>query len=84
MSREHYMSSDRYPRGYREDEEMYVYDQSCDNCSRCGWDCPMCIDEEADSGELEEKMLRQEEDSVQRDGTITWCVNWKQKRGYRF
>ena len=29
-----------YPGGYREDEEMYVYDQSCDNCRYyCDWEC---------------------------------------------
>ena len=28
------MSKGFYPRGYREDEEMYVYDQHCGNCAR--------------------------------------------------
>ena len=25
-------AADNYPRGYREDEELYVYDQCCENC----------------------------------------------------
>ena len=31
---------DYYPLGYRDDEEMCVYDQCCENCARQGCDCP--------------------------------------------
>lgn len=39
----------RYPRGYREDEELYVYDQCCANCARQSCDCPFEDDVDRES-----------------------------------
>ena len=35
-----YPRSEYYPAGYREDEEMWVYDQCCANCARSQANCP--------------------------------------------
>ena len=40
-----YARPDYYPDGYREDEELYVDEQNCDNCKYgCDHGCPMSID----------------------------------------
>lgn len=48
------MPGNRYPSWYREDEDLYVYDQSCENCHNHG--CPMNLriteDERDDAAEF--------------------------------
>ena len=70
-----YMRPSHYPPGYREDEELYVYDQCCGNCSRCP--CPLEEDEYDSTMQkrLKEKMRR--EDGVFRSGSLVWCIHWK-------
>lgn len=77
------MSKSFYPHGYREDEEMYVYDQCCDNCARQGRDCPFesyVGDEHAPRAK--KKALK--EDAIVHGEILEWCINWKHKRGCRF
>lgn len=70
-----------YPGGYREDEELYVYDQSCENCThRC---CPMEFDSDDDMSSDYERREREEsvaalrrEDAIIRDGRLIWCIYW--------
>ena len=70
----------RYPRGYRDDEEMYVYDQCCDNCALNGTNiCPMDFDEDEKNmckKRAHEKKVR--EDAIRRDGELQWCIHWQQ------
>ena len=59
-----------YPQGYREDEEMYVYDQSCDNCRfYCDWD-----DEENNGCR---NYGRPDYEKYPRSH---WCCDWKGRR----
>ena len=86
-------SKDAYP--YRDDEEMCVYDQTCENC--CNECCPMEYPETAEEhlcvyGTLsgfddrdakrryEEVVRRRKEDAALRDGEPIWCIYWKQGR----
>ena len=73
-----YTRPSHYPPGYREDEEMYVYDQCCDNCGRCP--CPLEIDSEDSIGQKRRKEKMRREDSSMRDGEPIWCIYWKDRR----
>ncbi|MBO5570567.1 MAG: hypothetical protein J6A79_16785 [Clostridia bacterium] len=69
-----------YPGGYREDEEIYVYDQSCDNCSNSC--CPMKLitDDDLDMDAVElnrEVKTRREEDAIVHSGEPIWCIYWQ-------
>ena len=92
MSHEHH-----YPNGYRDDEELYVYDQCCDNC--CNPNCPMELpiayeeringreyDPDAYDPKKEEEKLAgtgvsRREDAIIRDNEPTWCIYWKGRPG---
>ena len=74
-----------YPGGYREDEEIYVYDQSCDNCSNNS--CPLRLyDEDAFDPVFDvrrrnqEIQIRRKEDGIIRDGEPVWCIYWQGRR----
>ncbi|MBQ8304592.1 MAG: hypothetical protein IJX90_00015 [Blautia sp.] len=84
-----------YPFRYRDDEELYVYDQSCENC--CNPHCPMRLPETAeehleyygtlsdfDEYEAEEKynevLRRRREDAIIREDSPTWCIYWQGRR----
>lgn len=71
---------DYYPVGYREDEEMCVYDQCCDNCARQCCGCPF-EDDDMPPGVKKEAMR---EDAVVRDQEPQWCIYWKQIKRRRF
>ena len=86
-----------YPSGYRDDEELYVYDQCCDNCRNphCPMELPMTREEyvdafgsEPDDFDPEEEAQRMEaietrrkEDAILRDDEPTWCIYWKGRSG---
>ena len=71
---------DYYPLGYRDDEEMCVYDQCCENCARQGCDCPFEDDDMAPRSKQEAI----EEDAVMKDQELNWCIYWKQIKLHRF
>ena len=71
---------DYYPLGYRDDEEMCVYDQCCENCARLGCDCPF----EDDDITPRAKKEAIEEDAVMKDQELNWCIYWKQIGRHRF
>ena len=74
---------DYYPLGYREDEEMWVYDQCCENCARQGCNCPF----EAYVGCENAPRAKKEaikEDAVMKDQELQWCIHWKQIKRHRF
>ena len=71
---------DYYQLGYRDDEEMCVYDQCCENCARQGCDCPF----EDDDIPPRAKKEAIEEDAVMKDQELNWCIYWKQIRRHRF
>lgn len=77
------MSKDYYPRGYREDEEMYVYDQCCSNCARHDRDCPF-EDYIGDENAPRAKKKSMKEDAVIKEQRLEWCINWKKRKGIRF
>ena len=79
------------------DQEMDVYEQSCDNCTNCR--CPMMMPEtaeehiaeygtlddfdEEEAEEISEKVMqRRKEDAVMRGDDPEWCIYW-QGRGSR-
>ena len=64
-----------YPPGYREDEELYVYDQCCENC--CRFPCPLEIDDDDSIGQKRHKEKMRREDAVLREGDPIWCIYWK-------
>ncbi len=67
------LGNNRYPRGYRSDEDMYVYDQSCQNCRYyCDWD------EEDQNG-----CKNYEREDYEQHPRSNWCCDWKRKRGGR-
>ena len=88
-----------YPRGYRDDEELYVYDQYCDNC--CNAHCPMeypmsleeyleecgCVpdgyDPEEEALKMAEVTERRKEDAILKEDEPTWCIYWKGRRDCR-
>lgn len=62
-----------FSNGYRSDEELYVYDQCCQNCRYyCDWD----EDEYNGCKNYGRPDYKQYEDT-------DWCVDWKGKRGRR-
>lgn len=71
-----------YPPGYREDEELYVYDQSCDNCCKCP--CPLEIFDEDSTRLKREKEEMRREDGVLRDGEPVWCIYWEGRQRGEF
>ena len=89
------MGFNDYPPGYRDDEEMYVYDQCCDNCHNPN--CPMELPESeeehlyfygtlSDFDKKESKRKhkeiakRRKEDAIIRDEQLTWCIYWQGSR----
>ena len=70
-----YTRPSHYPPGYRDDEEMYVYDQCCDNCEQCV--CPLEEDDDDSIGERKHKERLRKEDGAFRDGELIWCIHWK-------
>ena len=71
--------SDRYGAGkgadygYRDDEEIYVYDQSCENCRYyCGW---------GEEGQRGCKFYTR--DDYERFPKSHWCYQWKGIKGKR-
>ena len=57
--------------GYREDEELYVYDQSCSNCRYyCDWD-----DDEEYNG-----CRNYRRPDYQKYPESSWCCDWKGRR----
>lgn len=89
MRENYYPHEDRYPRaeyypqGYREDEEMYVYDQCCANCARNQDNCPFIAyaNHEAVS-RVKRKAMK--EDAVMVEQQLKWCIYWKQIKRHRF
>ena len=75
------MRRNDYPLGYREDEEMYVYDQCCDNC--CRYPCPMEENEYDSISERKHKEKLRRENAIVREGEPTWCIYWKGRGGRR-
>lgn len=75
---EAYARPSYYPPGYREDEELYVYDQCCGNCGRCP--CPLEIDDGDSIGQKRHKEKMRREDAAMRDGEPTWCIYWQGRR----
>lgn len=69
---------------YRDDEELYVYDQDCSNCANRGTClCPMFLDEEeTDERKIKAVEKKRKEDAVTHGGEIDWCIYWKQKHGW--
>lgn len=78
--------------GYRADEEMNVYDQSCENC--CNPNCPLRYPVAAEEHmefygtladydavkakkDYEEVEQRRKEDGITHNGELVWCVNWE-------
>lgn len=86
MREDYYPREDRYPRseyyplGYRDDEEMCVFDQCCENCARQGGSCPF-EDDDIAPGAKKEAM---KEDAVIRNQDLQWCIYWKQIKRRRF
>ena len=70
-------------KGYRDDEEMYVYDQCCSNCANHGsCNCPMYIDEdEKDEEKIAKVEKRKKEDAIVHGESLDWCIYWKQRGG---
>lgn len=77
------MINNHYPLGYRDDEELYVYDQCCENCARHNGDCPF-EDYLDDENAPKAKKKAMKEDAIIKEQQLEWCINWKQKRGTRF
>ena len=66
-------NSGGFSQRYRADEEMYVYDQCCQNCRYwCDWDF--------DNSQNGCKNYSRED--YERKPESNWCVDWKGKRGY--
>lgn len=64
-----YARPDYYPDGYREDEELYVDEQNCDNCKfGCDHGCPMVIDSYMTAAEKNAAKKMRREDAVMRNG----------------
>ena len=56
--------------------ELDVYDQCCGNCRNTR--CPALYvpeDDSIDAEKAEQQFL--EEDCVEKDGSIVWCIHWK-------
>lgn len=57
----------RYSSGYRDDEELYVYDQCCQNCRYyCDWD------DEENNG-----CKNYGREDYLRHPASEWCCDWK-------
>ena len=78
------------------DQELDVYEQCCDNCTRDP--CPMILPETAEDHieefgtlegfdvdaakqEMDEVIRRRREDASIRDGNLDWCIYWKERGG---
>ena len=82
-----------YPGEYRDDEEMYVYDQCCENCHNvcCPMDFSMSLEKQTEVCENEPEEFdpeqealrmaeiekRRKEDAILKDDKPTWCIYWK-------
>ena len=67
------MKQRRYRDYYEENEEMYVYDQSCENCRYyCGW---------GEEGQRGCKFYTR--DDYERFPKSHWCYQWKGIKGKR-
>ena len=90
------MKRDRRGYGYRDDEELYVDDQSCANCTKA--DCPMALPMLAQEHldiygtladfnvrgvmtETREVQKRRSRDAIVKDGQPVWCIYWHGKGG---
>ena len=75
-----YPRAEYYPQGYRDDEEMCVYDQCCENCARQGGSCLF------EDNDITPKRKRKamKEDAVIRDQEPQGCIHWKQIKRRRF
>ena len=90
--REQDVSRGRWEDYDHSDQEMDMYDQSCDNCTNCH--CPMMLPETAEEyyeeygtlegfdvdeaeDKAEEVLQRRKEDAINRDGDPVWCIYWK-------
>ena len=63
---------------FREDEELYVDDQSCQNCVCRGLrSCPMRIDTNMSNAQREAIKESRKEDADFRNGRLSWCIYWK-------
>ena len=79
-----YARPDYYPDGYREDEELYVDEQNCDNCKFvCDHGCQMIIDSYMTAAEKNAAKKMRKEDAVMRNGKLIWCIYWKGRRRRR-
>lgn len=63
-----------FSQGYRADEEMYVYDQCCQNCR-------YCCDWDFDKSQNGCKNYSRED--YEQKPESNWCMDWKDKRGCR-
>ena len=78
-----YPRSEYYPVGYREDEEMWVYDQCCANCARSQANCPFLAYANREKvSRAKRKAVK--EDAVVAEQELKWCIHWKQIRRHRF
>jgi len=65
------MSCDNCSGGYREDEELYVYDQCCENCRYyCDWE-----------DERQKGYRYYARDDYERMPETHWCYQWRGKKG---
>lgn len=74
------MNRSRREDAYRRDEEIYVYDQCCENCARHNGGCPLEIRKNDSEAAVRRKKKLESEDATHENGAVTWCVNWKQKK----
>ncbi len=71
MKEEIMMSCDNCSGGYREDEELYVYDQCCENCRYyCDWE-----------DERQKGCRYYARDDYERMPETHWCYQWRGKKG---
>lgn len=89
MREDYYPREDRYPRaeyypqGYRDDEEMYVFDQCCENCARQRGGCPFVAYVNCENAP-KSKRKAMKEDAVIKNQELQWCIHWKQIKRRRF
>lgn len=60
-----------YPRGYREDEELYVYDQCCENCRF------YCESDDNDDFDEASGCKNYGREDYERRPPSHWCCDWK-------
>lgn len=81
---DHYARPSRYRNGYREDEDICVDDQNCNNCiygkSLC---CPMSLEYVENAAEIKRIKKSRKENAVLHDSEPVWCIFWKERRRER-